>query len=393
VTNTHVPVFSDLDPGKPNTRDTYIGKMQFENENTRNALLPLTDRDCSVDYDLLIPTLLLLEIRNVHWLPPTQLPSSEDKPFVPTQSLLDAACYLAGRTLNPSSDAARVRSSAFPRDQSDDGLLLFAEFDSKSAMMQCYRAKNVVAAAYLIGGRNGFILHICDVLNRGIGISIRDSEKFLLNDQLNLKIIEELKTETTSFELSDGHKKLLLLFDETVLDVKTFGDFDFVHNRGRVDPIFAARSILRAWLSLSFADKATASSWLGNWLRDRLGIQKIPLSVSSPNAETNDATPLSKATASHSSDTEDVDTINNREGDRGEDAVPHRHRLACASLARSLLWPNNKETPKTAGSGDADGVPLAATMEFETQLLVQICQSCLGLVESVPPSILREIQI
>ena len=403
-------------PSDSNTgcRDNYVGKMHFEIEKTRSALLPSTNKGYGIDHDLLIPSLLLLENRNEHWLPSSQLPHSStgsspsEELYVPTQSLLNAACYLAGRTPSPSSAASPVPFSAVPRDRSDDEPFLFAEFDGKSAMKQCFRAKNVVAGAYLIGGTNGFILHVCDVLNGGVGISIPDAESFLLNDRLDLKKIDESKTEkTTSFELTDWHLKLLLLLDEHVLGIKTFGDFDFVHNRGRVDPVFAARSILRSWLSLSLGDKATASSWLGNWLRDRLEIRTHSSVSSSASVATNDLTPRSKTTKSFNSfdDTDATDGNGNSEGHHGsKDSAPNMHRLACASLARSLLWPNNEATPK-AGSGDGftdgdtsssandDSVPLAATMEFEKKLLIELCKSCLGLVGSVPSAVVREIQI
>ena len=413
VTGDHVTGIAppDLNTG---CRDNYVGKMQIEIEKTRNALLPSTNKRYGIDHDLLIPSLLLLENRNEHWLPPSQLPPSSTgsspsvELYVPTQSLLNAACYLAGRIPSPSSATSPVSFPAVPCDPSDDEPFLFAEFDGKSAMKQCFRAKNVVAGAYLIGGTNGFILHVCDVLNGGVGISIPNAESFLLNDRLDLKIIDESKTEkNASFELTNRHQKLLLLLDEHVLGIKTFGDFDFVHNRGRVDPVFAARSILRSWLSLSLGDKAAASRWLGEWLRDRLKIRTLSSVSSSASVATNDLTPRSKTTKSTKSfdDTDATDGNNNPEVDRGSnDSAPNMHRLACASLARSLLWPNNEATPK-ASSGDAftddetssiaknDSVPLAATMEFEKKLLIELCQSCLGLVGSVPSAVVREMQI
>ena len=360
--------------------DNPVQNLKTEIEKTRNALLPLTDRVYRIDYDLLIPSLLLLENRNAHWLSQSQSPTSSTKSYpsedsyVPTRSLLNAACHLAGRAPGPGNVSNSISSLA---DSSTEEPFLFSGFDGKSAMKQCYQAKNVVAGAYLIGGKNGFILHVCDVLNRGIGISIPDAESFLLSDQLDLKMIEEFKIEGKSFELTDGHKKLLFLLDEHVLGIKTFGDFDYVHNRGKVDPVFAARSILRAWLSLNLRDKASASSWLCDWLGERLGISSL-----APDGET----PRSKNMSN-----DDADNLNN--------PAPNRHRLACASLVRSLLWPNNKATPRMK-DGNAvieasmaiDNEPLASTMEFEKKLLIELCQSCLGLVESVPPTLVREMK-
>ena len=402
VTGTNVPsqVLTDFEESPSELKDNPMRKMQVEIERTRNALLPSTELWHGIDYDLLLPTLLLLENRHAHWLPPSLSPSSKnssssEESFVSTQTLLDAVCYLAGRTPSLSGSSTSARTSVVPRDQRDDDPILFVEFDGKSAMMQCYQANNVVAGAYLVGGKNGFILHVCDVLNRGIGIPIPDAESFLLDDRLNLKIIEESKTETTSFQLTDGHTKLLLLLDETVLRIQTFGDFDHVRNRGQVDPVFAARSILRAWLSLSLDDKAAASNWLGDWLKDRLEIRRVS-SASCPSDTTNSETPRSKSSTAQTSDTED--NSKNSARYRAKDPKPSRYGLACASLVRSLLWPNNKPTPKDAFYGhqipsSLDSIPLAATMKFEKKLIIELCQSCLGLVESAPPAVVREIQI
>mmetsp|Transcript_27361 Transcript_27361/g.29532 ORF Transcript_27361/g.29532 Transcript_27361/m.29532 type:complete len:224 (+) Transcript_27361:477-1148(+) len=78
-----------------------------------------------------------------------------------------------------------------------------------------------------------------------------------------------------------------------------------------------------------------------------------------------------------------------------------RHRLACASLVRSLLWPNNNATSKDTTTGHDDSkddsevssVPLAVAMKFEKKLLIELCQSCLGLVESVPPNVMDAINV
>jgi len=386
-------VLSNLGDPKIDLMEAYIDTVKFEAEKIRDTLSLPMKKGHGVDYDLLIPSLLLLKNRNAHWLTPSQLSiyskdsSHNTERFVSTQSLLNTVCYFAGRM------SAASNTTTSQTVHSDEESFLFADFDGKSAMKQCYKAKNVVAGAHLIGGKNGFILHICDILNREIEISIPDAESFLLQDRLDLKSIKEVNKGQKSFDLTEGHRKLLLLLDEHVLGIKTFGDFDFVHNRGRVDPVFAARSILRAWLLLSLDDKATASSWLGEWLRARL---EIPTLSTAP-ANT---TPRSKTNANGSFDTSDK--VDNFEVDLGEDISPKKHRLACASLARSLLWANNKATPKTSNA-DVDIVdasvtgidiePLAVTMDFDQRLLIQLCQSCLGLVESVPPAVVQEIKI
>ncbi|MGK3747115.1 MAG: hypothetical protein ACI90V_013978, partial [Bacillariaceae sp.] len=210
-------------------------------------------------------------------------------------------------------------------------------------------------------------------------------------DVLDLQIVEESKMEMVSFELTSRHRILLLLLDEHVLSIKTFGDFDSIHNRGRVDPVFAARSILRAWLSLSYGDKSNSSNWLGDWLARRLEIRSDVASSSSTSPNT------TRIFVDEHEDTIASAGSNNN----------NKHQLACASLARSLLWPNNNATPKTASATTVDNdddskenggdgstiVPLAISMKFEKKLLIQLCQSCLGLVESVPPNAMEGINV
>ena len=321
--------------------------------------------------------------------------------YISTQPLLDAACYQAGRTTTPVSipgggggggriaahHRTDILTSKIMRDRTDDEPFLFAAFDNKSAMKQCFQVNNIVAGANLIGGTNGFILHVCYILTEGLGISVNDAESFLLNDVLDVQIVEESKMEMVSFELTSRHRILLSLLDEHVLSIKTFGDFDSIHNRGRVDPVFAARSILRAWLSLSYGDKSNSSNWLGDWLARRLEIRNgVASSSSSPPPNTTRVF---------------VDEHEDTNASTGSNDNNNKHRLACASLARSLLWPNNNATPKTTATarvndddsknnvGEGGGgtmVSLAISMKFDKQILIQLCQSCLGLVESVPPN-------
>jgi hypothetical protein len=379
-----------------------IYKLKFEIEKTRNALLPPTDDSYSLDYDLLVPALLLLQYRNAHWHPSSS--SSLSMYYISTQPLLDAACYQAGRTTTPVSICGEggggriaahhrtaILTSRIMRNRTDDEPFLFAAFDNKSAMKQCFQANNIVAGANLIGGTNGFILQVCYILTEGLGISVNDAESFLLNDVLDLQIVEESKMEMVSFELTSRHRILLLLLDEHVLSIKTFGDFDSIHNRGRVDPVFAARSILRAWLSLSYGDKSNSSNWLGDWLARRLEIRSDVASSSSTYPNT------TRIFVDEHEDTIASAGSNNN----------NKHQLACASLARSLLWPNNNATPKTASATTVDNdddskenggdgstiVPLAISMKFEKKLLIQLCQSCLGLVESVPPNAMEGINV
>jgi len=436
-------------------------------ERTRNALLPTADGNYSLDHDLLVPTLLLLEYRNTHWYPSTAT-SSVMTNYVSSQSLLDAACYQAGRTTTTSvSRSMRDRST-------NDEVFLFPLFDSKSAMKQCFQANNMLAGAHLIGGTDGFILHLCYILTDALGISTTDAESFLVDDELDLQVVEESKTEMSSFELTSKHQTLLLLLDEHVLSIKTFGDFDSVYNRGSVDPVFAARSVLRAWLSLSYGDKNTSTSWLGDWLARRLEIRRCSSSFTTPTptpntttfvetdrdkgihdedvnaSELNNSVPVARAASPAgvppplppSTDVEAIDddyiskgattttaaflspsqvylneitskytaittnSDNANSGATSSSGTPPpskavRHRLACASLVRSLLWPNNNATSKDTTTGHDDSkddsevssVPLAVAMKFEKKLLIELCQSCLGLVESVPPNVMDAINV
>jgi len=373
-----------------------VQKMKVEIEQTTNALLPSAGGSFGVDYNTLIPVLLLLEKRNAHWLPPPESSSSigsssSEEAYISTQSVLNAACHLAGRPRVESCSYAIAHPST-QSNSSNDIQDFFSVFDSKSAMKQCYQAKNVVAGANLIGGTEGFVLHVCDILNRGIGIPVSDAESFVCSDRLPdlEKIEEEHKTKTDHFELTDGHKKLLFLLDEYVLRIKTFGQFHSDNARGRVCPIFAARAVLLAWLLLSFgSDKSLSTRWLGEWLRDRLELRATSATS---------VTPRSQNIASGFSDLND-ETRQSSNRDHEEDhygrgssahdgnnrnhqdafVASSRHRLACAALVQALLW-SKDESPRL---GDA--------MDFEKKLLLELSQISLGLVESVPPDVARAI--
>ncbi|KAG7359261.1 hypothetical protein IV203_015850 [Nitzschia inconspicua] len=368
--------------------DDGINILKMQMVETRNALVPPSD-GYSLDFDLLIPCLLLLQVRNVHWLGTNKsetLEEEETKKYVSTQTLLNAACYLAGR--RPKSPV--VLTTTKKEDTTDEKPFLFADFDSSTAMKQCYLAGNVSAGAYLIGGKNGFVLHVCQILHEFVGLSIHDAEGLVLNDNLDLQLIETASIEVSSFELTDGHRKLLLLLDEHVLSVKTFGEFETIHIRGRVEPVFVARSVFRAWLSLSYGDKKSASQWLSGWLSRRLEIGVFSVATSSS----------SKLSDSHPREEKDVRHDESSSlPPKTKKSVPPRHRLACASIARSLLWPSNADSfvgEESYDVGDSPSPPppvLAIVMELEVKFVVEICEACVGLVESVPPRDLQEMKI
>eukprot|EP00980_Cylindrotheca_fusiformis_P014025 scaffold3670_cov124-Cylindrotheca_fusiformis.AAC.1 len=260
-----------------------------------------------IDFDLLIPCLLLLESREVHW---------NNGNYAATQSILDATCFLAGHPTKA--------EPAFM-------------FDGASAMRQCALAGNIRAGASLVGGKNGFVLHCCDVLISALGMKMDDAEAFFLDDSVSMGVLESVSS-SSPFEVGDEHRHLLWLLDEHVLSVKTFGEFDTRHIRGKVDPVFCARSILRAWLFLTYGDKRNGVDWLVAYLKDRL--------------------------------------------DMNDTTRPSPHRLPCAALSRALFW-------TTAGGTTT---LLCAQLDMDLAFLVQLALSCCGLVESVPRAVAEEIR-
>ena len=261
-----------------------------------------------LDFNLLIPALLLLEHRGVRW--------HEDSTLT-TQTMLNSACNLAGR-----------HSKEEP---------LFT-FDSPTLMRQCGLIGNVLAGAHLVGGVDGLVLKCCDILMKGAGIDMDEAEAFVVDDILH----GAMDSNSTSFELTDEHRKILWLIDEHVLCVRTFGEFSPTSARGKIDPVFAARACLRTWLRLSCS--VESSDWLVAWFRRRLGI--------------------------------------------AVGGVSHK-RLACAALVRTLMWPTVDDPTKEV-EADSDQL-LANALRIESLFLVQLCRSCCGLVEAVPPSMAEDI--
>jgi hypothetical protein len=296
-----------------------LEKHKQEIVETRSALVPATGSG-GLDFDLLIPCLLLLEIRKTPW---------REGNYVATQSLLDAVCYLAGRH------------------NKDEPLFVF---DDATAMKQCALSGNVRAGANLIGGKNGFVLSCCDILIQELSMSMEYAESFFLKDKLSIDIIKSFEGKDGSsseidepFELRDAHRHVLWLLDEHVLSVRTYGEFETLHIRGRVDPVFAARCAFRAWLCLTAAERRKGTAWLESWLRWRLGIHEEKVSC---------------------------------------------HRLVCAAIARALVWSANGRAPMESVDS---GQMLGHQLKMESKFLVQIAQSCCGLVESVPHSVAEEI--
>lgn len=282
-----------------------VNQHRLEILNFRKAIQPIDDVP-GVDFDLLIPCLLILHQRGVAW---------NGDGFAPTQSLLDAACHVAGR-------------------HSPDRFA-FA-FDSSTVMKQCAMTGNVRAAANLIGGTNGFVLHCSDILIQHLGVTMKDAEEFFLKDALSVDFLQ-FAGGKDKFQLGGAHRDLLLLLDENILTIQTYGEFDTVHIRGRVDPVFSSRSILRAWLCLSYGDQKVGVDWLVTYLRMRLKME--------------------------------------------EDEGRSPYRLPCAALCRSLFW----------AEGGSTSDSLSVQMGMDMTFLVQLALSCCGLVESIPLAIAKEV--
>ena len=256
-----------------------------------------------LDFDLLIPALLILQHRDVLW---------NQEAVVSTQRILDAACYTAGRP----------------------GPGAFA-FDGTKVMQQCAAASNVSAGANLVGGKNGLVLNCCDILMQGAELDMMTAESFVMSDVLSQEVWKSKgRDQDKLLSMTDGHRQVLWLLLEHVLNVRTFGEFHPTHMRGKVDPVFAAQACLRTWLALSASKDSTA--WMCNWLRKKLEID-------------------------------------------GDQISPKR--LACAALTRALMWPTSDQSQDV----------LATVMGVESTFLVQLAQSCHGLMESVPVSMAEEI--
>jgi hypothetical protein len=299
--------------------DDGLYQLKLQITETRVALEP-SPGSSGLDFDILISALLLLESRHAAWN------ENEDR-CVSTQGLLDAACHLAGR---PRSKTETTRFS----------------LDPATLMEQCTRYENVRAGANLIGGKNGFVLSCCHVLMMVLQIPVEKAELFFLEDKIDSSLVvpkeESSLDPPRDFQLTDSHRHLLWLLDECVLSVRTFGDFEVGLNpQGRVDPVFAARSIFRAWLCLTVSCRQSASHWISEWLRTRLGLPKQGSSV---------------------------------------------HRLACAAMVRALLWPGSDEN-EIPSVGDMADQRLGHLLEMDAYFLIELAQASCGLVESIPPPV------
>lgn len=204
-------------------------------------------------------------------------------------------------------------------------------------MQQCGAASNVSAGAHLVGGKNGLVLKCCDILIRHAGLDMVAAESYIVSNSISHSVLSSRGgPEKDRFLLLDGHRQVLWLLLEHVLNVRTFGEFHPLEMRGKVDPVFAAQACLRTWSCLSVSNDAT--KWLVNWLRKKLHMENGEVSPK---------------------------------------------RLACAALTRALMWPASEKSPDL----------LAPIMSVESTFLVQLAQSCHGLMESLPSLTAEEIII
>ena len=207
--------------------------------------------DNSIDFGILIPTLLELELRSEIW---------QKKSFVSTQELLNEICYAAGRNEHNKSQ-----------------FLL----EAGHLMQQCALAGNIVAAANLISGKDGLVLECCDVLMKCLNLNVEESQQILFG-KLGIKGLVDEKSITSvnieniesSFQITEHHRTMLRLLDKHVLSIRKYGEFETNHTRGRVNPIFAGRIIFRTWLHIVkfMHDIDAASNWMASWLTIKLNL-------------------------------------------------------------------------------------------------------------------------
>lgn len=237
--------------------DMIVGSRMPKNDDSADVLSELFDelkitrkalcaasRSGGLDFDVLIPALLILERRSV---------SLGDATGYSTQSILNAACYLAGRVTIEEP--------------------LFA-VDCATIMKQCFLAGNICAGANLVGGKNGLILECCSILIDEIGVTMDEAEEYLCRDTIGmLPVMDKQGVERTTFVPSKSQLRLLYVLSEFVLSIRKYGEFETTPMRGRVNPVFAAQICLRSWLGVTKSNIPESSKWLVSFLRDALGIK------------------------------------------------------------------------------------------------------------------------
>jgi len=314
--------------GAENQFGDNIYLYHHEKEVVKSAFIASSFDLNNLDFNIIIPALLLLQHREQKW---------HNDGAVSTQALLNHICTLAGR---------RSASSRFA-------------FQGSTVMKECGLVGNVEAAANLIGGKSGFVLKCCTVIRMKFPeVTMDEAEDALLrgDGRCRSRVANtEDSGDTASFELLDCHRRVLHLLDDYVMCVSKFGDFDpGSARRGGVDPVFASRLCLRLWLILTATcDETTsgdspkrqvATEWLAEWLSYRL-----------------------------------------RTGEETEST----NGLASAALCRAVLWPAECDYDHACLSGQAETMVMAEELGFSTKFLLYLTESCCGLIESLPASVVE----
>ena len=172
-----------------------------------------------LDFDILIPSLLLLSLRGRHW---------REGSNIQTQILLNTVCDLAGR-----------KTSCTP----------WFLFDGRTVMRQCALTGNVQATSFLIGGRSGLILECADLLIAKIGLSMKEAEIALFGGSLaelkELKMSWDRKHNTDNSSHSwcptRSHRHILWVIQHHVLNVRNYGEFDSPSTQGKATPVTSGR--------------------------------------------------------------------------------------------------------------------------------------------------------
>ena len=199
--------------------DEDLACYRQEMVSVQDLLVP-QDGSGGLDFDILIPCLLLLSTRHKTW---------REGSSISTQVLLNTLCDLAGR-----------KTLCLPR----------FLFDGRTVMRQCALAENIQAAAFLVGGRSGLILECADLLITKLGITMKEAEIALFGGA-----ISELKEfaikwdkrrcgdssiSSLAWSPSESQRHVLWLIEHHIINVSTYGDFDSATN-GRMTPVTAGR--------------------------------------------------------------------------------------------------------------------------------------------------------
>lgn len=321
---------------KAMSRDEDVACYRLDMLRVRDLLVPNIG---GLDYDLVIAALLILARRRCDFW--------REGSHISTRILLNTVCDLAGR-----------KSDVEPN----------FIFDGATAMRQCALADNLQAAAFLVGGKKGLIIECMDLLVSNFDVSVQDAELLLFaNSLMELKKAVPLlygedskqEADATIFVPSERHRHLLWLLQEHVLSIHTYGEFDAEsqssRSRGKVTPVFAGRICFRAWYCLTSPSALQSSAlWLENWLRRRVDLA----SGESPK------------------------------------------RLACAALARVLLWADESDDidftdnieEEEEAEEEEQPLPLLATViGLRRHFLAELAQACCGLLQSIPPHLVDEL--